>query len=136
MRVRSERTAYVRAFIPIQTQPTKVFVHCLNKFRLASLVIEIFIAEDELAGRRPDALVGDPEGTRVSQVEVARGRRSKTAPDFVVVSHALKLNLPRQSHHAFNVKRLREEVDQAYFFHAVAAFEKHAQVAGQSGGIA
>src|SRR6478752_6974709 len=39
------------AFVPIQAQPTQVFIHGADELRLASLVVQVFIAADEVAVR-------------------------------------------------------------------------------------
>src|SRR5436305_11521271 len=39
----------IKAFVPIQTQPAQVFIHGADELRLASLIVEVFIAEDEFA---------------------------------------------------------------------------------------
>src|SRR5689334_10393109 len=66
LRIRSKRAAYVRAFVPFETKPAQVFKHCLNKLRLASLKVEVFIAKDQLASGSAGAPVCDPEGPRMA----------------------------------------------------------------------
>ena len=70
-------TSKIKVFIPIQPQPVQVFIHGADELRLASLIVEVFIAEDEFAMCGACALPRHPEGARVSQMEIAGGRRRK-----------------------------------------------------------
>ena len=66
-----------RALVPVEAQPVQVFIHGVNKFRTAALVVQVFIAEDKFAVRGAGTLPRHPEGARVSQVQVSGRRRRK-----------------------------------------------------------
>src|SRR5260221_13170536 len=67
----------VRAFVPIQAQPAEVFIHGADEFRLASLVVQVFIAEDKASASGTGTPPRYPESPGMSQMQVAGGRWRK-----------------------------------------------------------
>jgi hypothetical protein len=67
----------IEAFVPIQTEPAQVFIHGTDELQLTTLVIKIFIAEDELTLSSSGALPRYPKGACMAQVEKSGRRRGK-----------------------------------------------------------
>src|SRR6266496_3498313 len=78
LRVRGMRPTAVGAFVPLQSQPAQVFIHCGDVLRPASVWIKVFIAEDERTAGALCPLCGNQESARVAEVKIAGGRRSET----------------------------------------------------------
>ena len=76
----AEGTAAIRAFLPLQAKPVKVFQHGRDKFRAATVAIEVFVAENERAAMGLGALLRDPEGSSMAEMQKSGGgRREATA---------------------------------------------------------
>ena len=58
----------------------QIFEHGLAEMRLRALGIKILVAQDQRAAGCNRALLRDPEGARVAQVQEAGGRGSQPAP--------------------------------------------------------
>jgi hypothetical protein len=65
--------ADVGAFLPLEAEPFEVFEHGFDELGLAALVVEVFVTEEESAVVLLAALLCDPEGAGVTEVEVAGG---------------------------------------------------------------
>ncbi len=72
-------TADVRAFMPADAEPEQIFNRGAGEFTTGAVGVEIFDAENERALCVAGALIGLPEGAGVADVEIAGGRRRKTA---------------------------------------------------------
>jgi len=77
--VGGERTANVRAFIPGKAEPFQILNEAVDEFRANAGAIEVFVAQNELAGGGPGAFLGDPESAGVAEMDIAGGRRSEAA---------------------------------------------------------
>lgn len=73
LRIRREGTPDIRALLPSDSQPLEIFDERLHVLGLGALWIEIFVAQDERSLGFACALVGSPEGRRVTEVEKASG---------------------------------------------------------------
>ena len=65
LHVRSERTADVWSFIPIDSEPAEIFIHRSLELGTRAIRVEILVAEDQRAGGIASALIGNPEGPSV-----------------------------------------------------------------------
>ena len=74
-----ERAAHVRSLLPVESKPAKVFEHGADELRLGACGIEVFVAQDECASVFARAFLGCPEGQRVAEMEMARGRRREAS---------------------------------------------------------
>ena len=72
--IRSASSFDVRAFMPTETKPAKVFQHCFQESRLSAGGVQIFHAKDELSVAFGRSGLRLPKGSGVSQVEIAGGR--------------------------------------------------------------
>jgi hypothetical protein len=72
--VRSVWAADVRAFVPVNAEPAKVFEGSVGVLGAAAIGIEVFHAHDECAVCGVGVLEGCKEGARVAEVQVAGGR--------------------------------------------------------------
>ena len=79
LRIRSEGTANVRSFLPVDSEPMQIFDKSLHILRLGALRIEVFVAQDKRSVGIQSSLVGSPEGGCVTKVEQAGGRRREAA---------------------------------------------------------
>src|SRR5689334_5870438 len=77
--VRAERSAAIRPFLPLESKPAQVLNHRRDKFLLAAGAIEVFVAQDQNAAMPLRALLSDPKGTRMAEVQIARRRRREPA---------------------------------------------------------
>ena len=68
LRIRSEGSALVRPFLPLQAQPTQILDQGVIKVRLRAVGIEILVAQDQGPSGGLRTLLGDPEGTCMAQV--------------------------------------------------------------------
>ena len=71
-------------FFPAQPEPVQVFQRGLAKLRFAALRVEVLIAIEQGASSGLRAFLGGPKRARVTEVQVARGRRRDAAD----VAHA------------------------------------------------
>jgi hypothetical protein len=79
LKVGSEPTAAVRAFLPLEAEPAKVFEHGGSEFRPATIGVEVFVAENELAGVFARALLRDPKRAGMAEMQKTGGRRREAA---------------------------------------------------------
>jgi len=70
--------------LPLDAEPGKILQHGVDELRLRALGIEVLVAQQQLPAGGPGALVGDPEGCRVAEMQQPGGRGSK--PSNVVCS--------------------------------------------------
>jgi hypothetical protein len=77
--IRRERSADIRPFLPIEAEPPQVFEYRGSKLRLAARAVQVLVAQDQHAPRRSRPLLGHPESSRVSQMQIACGRRRNAA---------------------------------------------------------
>src|SRR6266404_2808138 len=75
-----ERSAAVGTFLPAKPEPAQVVGHGVNELRFAAGAVEVFIAQHQGAAGLLCALLRRPEGSRVAEMKVARGRGSKATP--------------------------------------------------------
>jgi hypothetical protein len=64
--VRPEWAAAIRAFLPREAEPPKVFQHGSSQPGLAARAIKVFIAQDQRALMSPCAFLCGPERARVA----------------------------------------------------------------------
>jgi len=67
--VRPEGTAEIGSFVPLEAKPSEVLRQGLDEGGLAAGAVEILVAKDQFALELEAALVGHPEGPRVTEVE-------------------------------------------------------------------
>lgn len=66
-------------FLPSEAEPAKVLEHGGDEIQTEADGVEVVVAEEQRATGGAGALGGDPEGTRVPEMEVAGGRRGEPA---------------------------------------------------------
>jgi len=79
LRVGRERSAAIRAFSPIDPEPTQILKHCLDKIGTATLGIKIFVSEDENSAPLAGSLGSRPESSSMPNVKKSGGRGRKAA---------------------------------------------------------
>lgn len=89
--VGSEGTAYIGPFVPIESQPAKIFEGGSSVFGAAAVGIEIFHAHHEAATGRSRSLPCTMEGACVSDMEITGGRWGEAAPVFVGIHDNLSV---------------------------------------------
>lgn len=72
--VRRKWAAEIGSFLPIEAEPTQVFEHGGDEFRLATRDVEVFVAQHQNSIAFPGALLGRPESPRMPEVQKARRR--------------------------------------------------------------
>jgi hypothetical protein len=69
--VRGKGAADVGAFVPLETEPAKIFVHRALKLGAGTIWIQVFVAKNKHAAGGAGTLVGCPEGAGVPEMEVS-----------------------------------------------------------------
>jgi hypothetical protein len=82
LNIRDERSAGVRAFIPIKPEPAQILDDRVGKFSPATIPIQIFDPQNQLATGFPCTFLRSPERHRVTDVQKARRRWCDTAAVF------------------------------------------------------
>src|SRR5579863_3628349 len=121
LRVRSKRAAYVRAFVPGDSEPAQIFERGFGIGCAATLRIEIFHTQDERAVGVASAGKGGPEGACVPDVQVAGGRRREAASVGRASQHVSKLARQRVRTFLHEMRLVLAEVSGAAGTHAAAA---------------
>src|SRR5205814_7279914 len=75
-------SANVRAFIPIQSEPSQTFVDCGRGFFGVTRAIGILDSQNEGAAVMPGKKPVKQRGARPTNVEIAGGRWGKTHPNL------------------------------------------------------
>lgn len=79
LRVGSERSAAVWTFLPTKAEPSQIFQHGLDELRPAARAVQILVSKNEGSMMPGCPLLCSPKRSRVTQVEMAGGRRRQTA---------------------------------------------------------
>jgi hypothetical protein len=104
-------TADVWAFIPAQTEPVHVLVHCCDELGSHTFAIEIVIPQYQGAPGSPSALLRDPESPRVPSMEIAGwGRGQSTAIGRKIQAPSSKIQLSSKSNGANSNTTFAESV--------------------------
>ena len=90
--VEREAVALAELGVPGEAEPVEVFAHGGGELGAGALGVEVFVAEIERAVGGAGALVGDPEGARVAEMEQAGGRGGETTD--VGCGHGLRTTIP------------------------------------------
>jgi len=70
----AEGAAAVGAFLPVKAEPMEVFEHRGNEFGPGTGGVEVFVTENEGSAIGGGALLGDPKGAGMAEVQQAGGR--------------------------------------------------------------
>jgi hypothetical protein len=79
LRIWPKWTAHIGSFVPAQAKPPQVCEHRIDEFRFTTGAIQIFVAHHEYASLRARALLCNPEGAGVAEVEETGRRRGEAA---------------------------------------------------------
>lgn len=124
--VRTERTADIRTFLPLKSEPAQVLEHRCDVFRFAARAIQIVVAQDEHSAIFNHALLSDPERSRVTQVQQpGRGGRDASAIQrLMLLGHARELTTKKRSDKVSFALRHRQgaTIRRSGRFHSVNKF--------------
>src|SRR6266566_535887 len=84
LNIRGKRSADIRSFIPVQPEPVQILDHRVGKFSAATIAIQIFDPQKQLATGFPCTFLRPPERHRVTDVQKTGRRWCDTAPIFLI----------------------------------------------------
>src|SRR6266566_4434893 len=95
LQIRPEIAAHVRAFVPIEAEPSETFVNCSRCFFDLACFIGVFDAENEFAAVMAREEPVKKCRPRPADVEIAGGRRGETDANFGI---HMKINSTHRLH--------------------------------------
>jgi len=84
LNIRDERSADVRAFVPIKPEPVQIIDDRIGKFSAAAIAIQIFDPQNEPTAGFAGTFLRPPECHCVTNVQKARRRWCDTAAVFLI----------------------------------------------------
>src|SRR5579863_203866 len=78
LRIWSKRPAAIRSFGPLNSEPPQVLEHRFDEFEAATLRVQIFVAEDELAAALSSTLRRYPKSARMAKMKKPSRRRGES----------------------------------------------------------
>jgi len=73
LNIRAESASTIGTFIPLESEPGKVFVNCLHKLRFTSGSVQILDSQQQSPVRRASTLLGGAESHGMAKVEKPGG---------------------------------------------------------------